>query len=139
MSSFVLDNSVSIAWCFEEQATEYSRAILQAMIDGATAFVPAIWRLEVVNSLVVAERRKKLSPEKSARFLRDLQRFKISDDTDGQAHVFDTVAEQARRYRRSAYDASYLELAKRLDLPLATKDEPLSKAATELGVPIFQP
>ena len=47
MSSFILDNSVSIAWCFEEQATQYTDAILQAMIEGATAFVPAIWRLEV--------------------------------------------------------------------------------------------
>jgi len=54
LSRFVLDNSVSIAWCFEEQATAYTDAILQAMIDGATAFVPAIWRLEVVNALVVA-------------------------------------------------------------------------------------
>ena len=59
----VLDNSVSAAWCFEDQSTPYTDAVLQAVIDGADVIVPAIWRLEVVNALVVAERRKKVAPE----------------------------------------------------------------------------
>jgi predicted nucleic acid-binding protein len=60
-------------------------------------------------------------------------------DTEGIDHIFDEVFEEARRYQRSAYDASYLELAKRRGLPFATKDEPLRKAAEELGLPLFQP
>ena len=113
--------------------------MLQAVIDGATVFVPAVWKLEVVNALVVAERRKKVAPAMSAKFLQDLRRFNITVDVDGLDQVFNTVLDQARLYQRSAYDASYLELAQRRGLPIATKDEPLGKAAEELGLLIFQP
>jgi predicted nucleic acid-binding protein len=109
------------------------------VIDGAEVIVPAVWRLEIVNALVVAERRKKITPDKTARFLRDLQQFKITVDVDGIDHVFRAVLEQARLYQRSSYDASYLELAKRREIPFATKDEPLKKAAAEMGVPVFAP
>ena len=130
---------MTVAWCFEDQSTPYTDAVLQALIDGAAVVVPAIWRLEVVNTLVVAERRKKLAPAKSAVFLRDLQKFAITVDLEGIDRVFNTVLDQARLYQRSAYDASYLELAKRLGLPLATRDRPLGKAAQELGISLFQP
>jgi predicted nucleic acid-binding protein len=113
--------------------------VLQAVIDGAAVIVPAIWKLEVVNTLVVAERRKKLTPAKSAAFLRDLQKFTITVDLEGIDQVFGTVLDQARLHQRSAYDDSYLELAKRRGLPLATRDQPLGKAAHELGIPLFQP
>jgi len=113
--------------------------VLQAVIDGAAAIVPAIWKLEVVNTLVVAERRKKVAPAKSAVFLRDLQKFTITVDLEGLDWAFSTVLDQARLYQRSAYDASYLELAKRRGLPLATRDRPLEKAAQELGISLFQP
>jgi predicted nucleic acid-binding protein len=137
--SFVLDNFVTAAWCFEDQSTPYTDAILQSRIDGAEAIVPAIWKLEVVNVLVVAERRKKLLPEKSAEFIADLRHFAITVDFDGVEHIFDAVFEHARVYQRSAYDASYLELAKRRGLPLATRDEPLRIAAGMLGIPSFEP
>ena len=101
--------------------------------------MPAVWRLEVVNILVVAERRKKIQPERSERFLRDLQQFKIAVELDGLEQVFGAVLEQARLHQRSSYDASYLELAKRRNLPLATKDEPLRKAAEKAGITLFAP
>ena len=113
--------------------------MLQAVIDGAAVIVPVIWKLEVVNTLVVAERRKKLAPAKSAVFLRDLQKFTIAVDFEGLDWVFSTVLDQARLYQRSAYDASYLELAIRRGLPLATRDQPLAQAALELGISLFQP
>ena len=139
MSSFVLDNSISAAWCFQDQSTDYTEAVLGSLIAGTEAIVPAIWKLELANALVVAERRKKIAPEKSARFLRDLQQFAISMDLDGLEYVFATVLEYARLYHRSVYDASYLELAQRRSLPLATKDEPLLQAAKTLGISAFQP
>jgi len=139
LSSLVLDNSISAAWCFEDQSTAYTEAVLQAIIDGVEAIVPAIWKLEVANALAVAERRKKIVPEKSAKFIRDLQQFTISVDLVGLDYVFDAVLEHARIYQRSAYDASYLELAQRRGLPLATKDEPLRQAAEALGITVFQP
>ena len=128
-----------MAWCFEDQSTPYTDAVLQAVIDGAAIVVPAIWKLEVVNTLVVAERRKNVTPAKSAVFLRDLQKFTITVDLEGLDWAFSTVLDQARLYQRSAYDASYLELAKRRGLPLATRDRPLEKAAQELGISLFQP
>lgn len=98
-----------------------------------------IWRLEVVNSLVVAERRRLIEPGKAARFLDDLQKFRITVDLEGLDRIFDDVLERARYYQRSAYDASYLELAQRRRLPLATKDEPLRMAAAHMGLALFQP
>ena len=113
--------------------------MLQAVIDGADVVVPAIWKLELVNTLVVAERRKKVAPAKSAVFLRDLQKFTITVDLEGLDWAFSTVLDQARLYQRSAHDASYLELAKRRGLPFATRDQPLEKAAQKLGISPFQP
>lgn len=71
--------------------------------------------------------------------MQDLQLFNITVDVGGLDRVFSTVIDQARVYQRTAYDASYLELAQRLKLPFATKDEPLRKAAEELGIEVFQP
>ncbi|MBI1789942.1 MAG: type II toxin-antitoxin system VapC family toxin [Acidobacteria bacterium] len=114
MTSFVLDNSVSAAWCFEDQGTPYTESVLQALIDGAEAIVPAQ--------------------------IADLTQFAITVDLDGVEQIFDAVLEHARSYQRSAYDASYLELAKRRGLPLATKDEPLRSAASMLvGISSFAP
>ena len=113
--------------------------MLQAVIDGAAVVVPAIWKLEVVNALVVAERRKKVAPAKSAAFVRDLQKFTITVDFEGIDRVFSTVLAHARLYQRSAYDASYLELAQRRGLPLARRDQPLGKAAQKLGISLFRP
>lgn len=101
--------------------------------------MPAVGKLEVVNVLVVAERRKKIAPVKSAKFLRDLQQFTIAVDVDGLEQVFSTVFDYARFCQRSADDASYLELAKRRGLLFATRDEPLRKAAEELGLPSSSP
>ncbi len=139
MSSLVLDASITAAWCFEDQSTAYAEAVLQAMIEGAEAVVPVVWKLEVANALVVAERRKKIATERSARFISDLEQFTITVDLDGVGHVFGAVLDHARLYQRSAYDASYIELAHRRGLPLATKDEPLRKAAAALGIPAFLP
>lgn len=109
------------------------------MVEGAAVFVPAIWKLEVVNALVVAERRKKIVPGKSVEFVRGLEQFGIIVDIGGLDHVFRAVMETARRHQRSAYDASYLELARRRGLPFATKDGPLRTAAEESGIDIFIP
>ena len=99
------------------------------MIEGAEVIVPAVWSLEVVNvnALVVAERRKKITREKTSRFLQDLREFNITVDAVGLDQVFGTVLDLARLHQRSAYDASYLEVAMRRRLPIATKDAPLGR------------
>lgn len=93
----------------------------------------------MVNALVVAERRKKIAPGTTSKFLQDLQQLSIIIDLEGIDQIFSVVLDQARRYQRSSYDASYLELALRLSLPLATRDEPLKKAAMDLGIRVYQP
>jgi hypothetical protein len=70
--------------------------VLQAVIGGASVFVPAVWRLEVVNALVVAERRKKIAPAKGDKFVRDLQQFTLTVDVDGLDQVFSAVLDHAR-------------------------------------------
>ena len=139
MSPFVLDASITAAWCFEDQSTLYTDAVLGAVIKGADIVVPAIWRVEIANLLVVAERRKKIAAEKSQRFIQELLKFKITVDIEGLNETFGTVVDYARLYQRSAYDASYLELAHRRGLALATKDGPLRAAADALQIPAFEP
>ncbi len=139
MSPFVLDASITAAWCFEDQSTLYTDAVLRAVIKGADIVVPAIWRVEIANLLVVAERRKKIAAEKSQRFIQELQKFEITVDIEGLNEMFGTVIDYARLYQRSAYDASYLELAHRRGLAFATKDGPLRAAADALQIPAFEP
>ncbi len=80
-----------------------------------------------------------ITEAKIVSFLEDLAELEVEIDADGLEEIFTVTLGLARRHQRSAYDASYLELALRLGLPLATKDEPLRKAALELGLDIFQP
>ena len=113
--------------------------MLQALIDGASASVPAIWKLEVVNALVVSERRKKITADKTARFIRNPRNLPLLWGKEGLDQAFDAVLDLARKYRRSTYNASYLELSLRRQIPLATRDEPLHHAAEPLGIDRFQP
>lgn len=85
----------------------------------------------------MAERRRKLTPDKLLRFLDELAPLKIVTDVEGIGHSFSSILDLARRYQRSSYDAAYLELALRLGLPLATKDEPLRQAAESLAIPLY--
>ena len=67
MDRFVLDNSIVMAWCFEDESDSFADAVLE-QLQTKTAIVPAIWPLEVGNVLLVAERRGRLSEADSARF-----------------------------------------------------------------------
>jgi predicted nucleic acid-binding protein len=134
--SFVLDNSVALTWCFEDERTPATTALLEQLTEsGATA--PMLWPLEALNGLLVAERRGRLNAEQRrvlAGFLRALP-VKIDDETAGQAWT--TTAELAERFGLSSYDAAYLELAKRRDLPLASLDRNLRNASVALGLTVL--
>ena len=136
MSRFVLDASVTICWCFENQASKYSEAIFEMLAGGDEASVPFIWPLEVANVLVTAERRKDLKPAHVTSFAEELSAWPIQVDALGLDRVFQQILSTARLYRLSAYDAAYLELAIREGLPLATTDKDLRKAASAAGVKI---
>lgn len=136
MSSFVLDASVTMEWCLEDQVTEYSEQVLSAL-DKGEAWVPELWTFEVFNVLLNAERLKRLKAADSARFLELLGSLPILIGSTLKFQQSHPLLSLGRRYHLSAYDAAYLELAMRQGLPLATRDQNLRKACKKSGVAIF--
>ncbi len=135
-NAFVLDGSVTMIWGFEDEADAYAEAILDHMPD-LQAHVPSLWHLEVANALLVGERRNRIKPADTARFLAILEAFPITVDDQTVAHAWSDTMHLARAHNLSSYDASYLELAIRLGLPLAAQDGKLKTAAQAMGVPLF--
>lgn len=136
---FVLDNSVTMRWFFGDgkpQELVYAGKVLDTMQE-ATAIVPMTWGLEVANVIAKAEEKALVTEARSGAFLEMLEDIDIEVDSATFAHALSDTLQLARRYKLSAYDASYLELALRLGLPLATLDEDLQKAAKKAGVKKF--
>lgn len=137
--SFVLDNSVTMRWLFGDgkpQELAYAGRVLDAMQD-VKVLVPMTWGLEVANVIAKAEAKALVTEARSGAFLEMLEEVEIEVDTATFAHALSTTLQLARRYKLSAYDASYLELALRTGLPLASLDEDLQKAAKKAGVKKF--
>ncbi|MBC6436398.1 type II toxin-antitoxin system VapC family toxin [Nostoc sp. HG1] len=126
---FVLDCSVAISWCLVDENDDYANAILAIMPD-SEAFVPGIWSLEIANTLVVAERRNRMTKKQSEQAIALLQSLLIQVDLFTDAKALDATLKLARQEGLAAY----LELALRLQLPLATLDTRLAEAATRCGV-----
>jgi len=133
---FVVDNSVVMVWCFEDETSDYADKVLESLAN-TVAIVPAIWTLEVVNTLLVAERRQRLSESKSAQFIQLLRTVSIQVVQEPFHHISDDIVTLAREQRLSSYDAAYLDLAKREAVPLATLDASLRRAAQAIQVPLF--
>ena len=141
--SFVLDASVTLSWLLRDAAAReasYVFSVLAALrARTAAAAVPMTWGLEIANVLARGEAKGQLNEAQSDAFLEMLQATPIHIDADTSAQALSGTLQLARRYRLSAYDASYLELALRAALPLATLDEDLRRAATKAGVKLFKP
>ena len=133
---FVLDCSVAISWCLVDENNDYANSILATMVD-SEAFVPGIWSLEIANTLVVAERRNRMTKEQSEEAINLLQSLLIQVDIATDTNALDATLKLARQEGLSAYDAAYLELALRLKLPLATLDNRLAEAAIRCGVSLI--
>ncbi|HEY7859507.1 MAG TPA: type II toxin-antitoxin system VapC family toxin [Candidatus Nanopelagicales bacterium] len=128
---FVIDTSVAMAWCFEDETTDATDAVLDKLrTDQAT--VPAVWPLEIANVLLVAERRARLREAQASRFLELLAQLPI--DVDDSPTDMAGIVAAGRRHSLSSYDASYLVLAERLGTSLATLDRRLAAAAVNAGV-----
>jgi predicted nucleic acid-binding protein len=137
VNSFVLDGSVTLVWGFEDESDTYAAAILERMPD-MHAHVPTVWPLEVANALIVGERRRRIAPADSARFLMILATFPIAVNDETTTRAWAETMNLARAYKLSAYDAAYLELAIRRGIPLATLDDKLRAAAVVVGVPLYE-
>ena len=136
MTDVVVDASTTLAWCFPDEASDYADDVLVSL-GGKTIFVPAVWRLEVANAILVGERRKRLSPGDVARFMSLLDSLSIVEDAQPLSEHVRSVLPLAKKYELSAYDAAYLELAIRRRSSLAAFDGKLRRAAQKAGVKIF--
>jgi predicted nucleic acid-binding protein len=139
MARFVADASVTLTWCFEDEAMAWTDALLGILRAGDEATVPAHWPVEVANAILIAIRRGRISRDKANRFLVDLRALPIRIDTESGETAFDQTFKLAEQYNLTIYDAAYLELAIREGLPLATLDDELRKAARAAGVVLAEP
>ena len=133
MTTFVLDASVAVAWCFDDESTPAAWALLDRL-HTPPAHVPALWALEIGNILLGAEKRQRITQARTVAFLGILGDLDIRVDPYLPGRAFRDVLPLARARGLTTYDATYLELAMRLGLPLATKDKALARAATALHI-----
>jgi len=132
----VLDSSVSLSWFFPDEKTGFTDAAL-ALAVKEECWVPALWRLEFPNALLVAERKRRLTRAERLQVLDEVARLNLR--VDARAHELRAISELAERHSLSTYDAAYLELASRLDSALITLDQALAAAATAAGVSVHAP
>ena len=132
-NDFVVDNSIVMAWFFDDEATTFTDSVQDLLVYN-TAFVPSIWSLEVVNVLIVAERKKRISTADSTHFLALVSQLPIKVEQTEPAIAFHNILFLARKYQISSYDASYIELAIRKGLPVASLDKAIVGAAKDLNI-----
>jgi predicted nucleic acid-binding protein len=134
--SFVLDSSITLAWIYLDELTPSTFELSQTVTrDGA--WVPAIWPLEIANSLQIGIRRHRIDVPFRNRALAELADLNIAIDQDTTSFAWTTTLELSDRFRLTPYDACYLELAQRRELPLATLDRDLRSAAQQLEVELL--
>ena len=134
--SLVLDGSIALAWTFLDETTAATRDAFEAVAEGG-AWVPALWRLEVANALLMGVRRGRIDLAFRAAALADLAVLDISVDGETDGHAWGATLQLADRFRLTLYDAAYVELALRRALPLATLDRAMADAARALGVTVL--
>ena len=131
--NFVLDASVTLAWCFKDEQTPETTALLDRL-ETAQAFVPGLWTLEIGNILLSACKKQRISYANATEFLNLLTVLNIEIDDLTATNGFHDIFLLAHAEKLTTYDAAYLELAMRMGLPLATKDNQLARAALRVGV-----
>jgi predicted nucleic acid-binding protein len=134
---FILDASVALAWVLEEQQAANANSVL-AKLRTDTAAAPSIWPVEVANALLAAQRRGRLPAARVSQAIAFVLALQIEVRHAAlEATLIDT-RELARRESLTVYDASYLDLAMREGVALATLDQALMAAANRVGVPLVE-
>jgi len=132
----VLDSSIALAWMLDDERSADADAVVD-QLQRDSARVPAIWPLEVGNALVMAMRRGRVSGDEVARMVKALLALPIDVDSDRDATRLPVYVQIAHERALTTYDASYLELAQRLSLPLATLDRRLRAACADAGIAVI--
>jgi predicted nucleic acid-binding protein len=139
LKQFVLDASVSLAWFLDSPVPDLAIRVRRGLESGSRAVVPPLWHLEVANGFAVAERRGDLTASFADRCLDDIEGLMASViDESAEAISLRQAHSVARQFRLTAYDAAYLDTARRERLALATLDRALGEAAAKAGVPLFR-
>ena len=137
MREFVLDASFALCWCFEDEATPQTESTLTSLEDQeAIAWVPAIWRYEMLNGLGKGVTRGRLTSDKALLFWQEVQTLPVRV---ADVAVNETLLELALKQNLAVYDACYLSLTQARRLPLATVDGKLQQAAESVGVQVIRP
>jgi len=137
MSHLVLDASIALSWLLPDEASEASVAVQSELVKAEGVWVAAHWRLEVANSLCMAERRKRLDAAGIAQAVALFTRIPVVVDPETNEHASGETLSLARQHTLSVYDAAYLELALRRGALLASLDGPLRLVAKNLGVRVL--
>ncbi len=132
--AFVLDCSAALPWIFGDEASEATDFLLNELTLGGHAWVPSLWHLELANVLVGAQRRNRIDQAGCEAFLSHLGEYDIRVDPETIPRAWSKTLDLALIHKLSVYDAAYLELALRRNLPLATLDRALLQAARVSGV-----
>lgn len=132
--NFVVDASVALSWCFKDEEDQYAFRVLDILTAGE-GIVSSLWPTEVTNALTIAERRGRIDRAEAVGARKLLRALPIVVDPVDRIRAFEDTPRLARAHGLTTYDASYLEVAVRLGIPLATLDRALAKAAAEEGVP----
>lgn len=131
--SVVIDSSVALNWVMPDEDRTHTEALMDS-IASTGAVVPPLFKIEVGNSLLIAVRRQRIAAGYISDALDLLGRLPLRADVTSVEHVWSSTIEIAAAYGLTLYDATYLESAIRLELPLATLDKKLSHAAEIAGV-----
>jgi predicted nucleic acid-binding protein len=135
-AAFIIDCSITMAWCFADEATPKAAEVLDRL-EQESALVPSLWFLEVVNVLAAAEKRKRISAKASDDFVRLLHTFDIEVEDEVSERAFGTLLPLCREQKLTSYDAVYLDLASRRGVPLASLDDDLRRAAKALRIAVL--
>lgn len=136
MPSCVLDSAMALSWFLPGEGSAETELVLQR-VTAAGALVPSLWLLEVADVLLMAERRQRLTLAQRVRALTALGSLPIATDTETATHAWAQTIALAEAHGLTVYDATYLELALRAGLPLATLDEALARAGRTTGVAVL--
>ena len=136
-AGWLIDSSVGLAWVHQDQATPETDKLLEEVEAGTSVVVPSLWFLEIANGLLVLQRRKKLTGAERKSALETLARLNLTVDEEAGRAAFQQTSELAEKHGLTIYDVTYLEVALRRKLALASRDTNLREAAKRCGLKVL--
>jgi predicted nucleic acid-binding protein len=136
-AGFVVDASVGFSWVYRDQATPETDQLLVEVESGIPVTVPSLWFLEMANTLLIAERRHKINAMERKAAVNRLRALQFVVDGEAMQSAFDHITDLAQKHGLSIYDAVYLELALRQNMPLASRDAALRKACERCSLKVI--